>query len=282
MRAAAQGASCVIVQMRSASPSRIALEAAVDLARGLRSEVQSLFVEDERLFSLACLPCAREVPMTLGGRGSALSIERLQEEMRSAAASIRRELERLARSAEVPFRFGVVREAPDAAFERCCRDGAILAVAEPACGEEVELLSRRMLGEAGLSGLMLVGPRGRRRAGPVVIAAESGEDVDALLETGSRLRSARHPEVVLLVLNGARSRAAHHVGELQRLVEAMRPPMRLLTAEPGRGVAAAIANSLTRLGGGFLVARLSGSLAPGAGELRLLASAIECPVLLVR
>jgi hypothetical protein len=58
--------------------------------------------------------------------------------------------------------------------------------------------------------------------------------------------------------------------------------MRLVTAEPGRAIAAAIANSLTRIGGGFLVARLSGSLAPGTGELRLLASAIECPMLLVR
>lgn len=280
MKRARASASCVILQTRSAVPNRLAVEAAFDLARGLRFELQSLFVEDERLFSLACLPCAREV--TIGGRPSgALSLERLQQEMRLAASAVRREFERLAKAAEVPFRFGIVRDDPAAALDNCCRQGAILTFAEPVGAYEVARIAGLMAGERGLGGVMLVGPRGRRRSGPIVMAVERLEDVGELLRLSEQLRSPVHRRIVVLLLAEDRARLARLEADTRRMIGST-SQTQLAMAETSRGTAAVIASALDRSAGGLLVTRLSGELAPESRQLALLIAAIECPALLMR
>ena len=54
--------------------SAIALEAAVRVARAFRSEIESLFVEDEQLFDCASYGFVREV--SLSGRASRAAVAR--------------------------------------------------------------------------------------------------------------------------------------------------------------------------------------------------------------
>ena len=58
----------VVLQLGSAHPSVIALEAAVRIARAFQSEIESVFVEDEQLFDCAAYGFVREV--SLSGRQS--------------------------------------------------------------------------------------------------------------------------------------------------------------------------------------------------------------------
>ena len=54
----------VVLQLGSAHPSAIALEAAVRVARAFQSEIESLFVEDTQLFDCAAYGFVREVSLT--------------------------------------------------------------------------------------------------------------------------------------------------------------------------------------------------------------------------
>ena len=54
----------VVLQLGSAHPSIIALEAAVRIARAFQSEIESVFVEDEQLFDCAAYDFVREVSLT--------------------------------------------------------------------------------------------------------------------------------------------------------------------------------------------------------------------------
>ena len=53
-------------------------------------------------------------------------------------------------------------------------------------------------------------------------------------------------------------------------------------AAVARGEAAVVAEALRRLGGGFVICRFGGLVVPDEGDLRPLASVLECPLFLVR
>ena len=91
----------VVLQLGSAHPSTVALEAAVRVARAFQSEIESVFVEDAQLFDCAAYGFVREVSLT-GRQRRVMSTAGMTQDLRLAARAARRQLEVLARRAEVP------------------------------------------------------------------------------------------------------------------------------------------------------------------------------------
>ncbi|HVH16950.1 MAG TPA: hypothetical protein VNF72_01505, partial [Myxococcota bacterium] len=100
-----------VLQLGSVNPSAAALEAAVRVARAFQSEIESLFVEDAQLFDCAAYTFVREVSLT-GRQRRVMSPAGMTRDLRHAAQAARRQLEALARRAEVPLRSRVVRDEP--------------------------------------------------------------------------------------------------------------------------------------------------------------------------
>lgn len=96
----------VVVSLGSGAAHPAALEAAVWVARAFESELEALFVEDERLKILAELPFAREVSrLGLGQRP--MTPAQVSNEMKALHSALRSRMERLASEAQVIVRFGV-------------------------------------------------------------------------------------------------------------------------------------------------------------------------------
>jgi hypothetical protein len=71
----------VVVQLGSAHPSTIALEAAVRIAQAFHSEIESVFVEDSQLFDCAAYSFVREEIQrgTAAERDCGHGVERLDD-----------------------------------------------------------------------------------------------------------------------------------------------------------------------------------------------------------
>jgi hypothetical protein len=273
----------VVLQLGSAQPSTIALEAAVRVARAFQSEIESLFVEDEQLFHCAAYGFVREVSLT-GRQRRVMSAAAMTRDLQHAAQAARRQLEALARRAEVPLRTRVVRDEPLRALSIACAECGpwnVVALAEPFTSGNGGALKQLLVEIPGTTGLVMVGPKAQRVAGPVIVAVEDTEHLPAMLRTAGRLASLDSTQIVLLLVASDDELLARMDGEA-RLVVAEREDVRLEAAEVARGEAAVIAEALRRLRGGFVICQFGGLVVPDAGDLKPLASVLECPLLLVR
>jgi hypothetical protein len=273
----------VVLHLKSGRPSAIALEAAVRVARAFGSAVESLFVEDEQLFDCAAYGFAREVSLS-GHTSRALSPDTMMRDLHLAAQGARRQLEALARKAEVPLRCRVVRDEPLRALSIACAETGpwnVVALSEPfAAGDG--LLLRQLFGEvSGTTGLIAVGPKARRVTGPVVIALEDTAQLPDMLRAAERIAALDGSGIVLLLVAPDEERLERMDGEARLVIEA-REDVRIQSAAVTRGEAAAIAETLRRLNGGIVICRFGGLVAPDGGDLRPLASVLECPLFLVR
>ncbi len=117
----------ILVALDASAASLAALNAAVNLASRLHSEVHGLFVEDINLFRLAELPFAREIRY---GETVSRQVEReeLQRGLRARAAVLRHELAALAEQNKLRSTFQVVRGAVDSELVAAARDSDLLAL----------------------------------------------------------------------------------------------------------------------------------------------------------
>jgi hypothetical protein len=273
----------VVVQLGSAHPSAIALEAAVRVARAFQSEIECVFVEDAQLFDCAAYSFVREVSLS-GRQRRVVSAAGMTQDLRLAAKGARRQLEALARRAEVPLRSRVVRDEPLRAISIACAERGpwnLVALAEPFAGGTGGMLRQLLLEIAGTTGLVTVGPMAQRVTGPAIVVAEDAQRLPGMLRTAGRLAALDGSEVILLLVAGDEDGLALLEGQA-RLLAPEREELRIELAEVARGEAAVIAEGLRRLKGGFVICQLGGLIVPDAGNLRPLAAALECPLLLVR
>jgi hypothetical protein len=273
----------VVLQMGSARPSVVALEAAVRIARAFQSEIESIFVEDRQLFDCAGYGFVREVSLT-GRQSRAVSADGMTRDLRLAAQAARRQLEALARRADVPLRSRVVRDEPLRALSIACAESGpwnVVALAEPFAGGNGHLLKQLLVEIAGATGLVMVGPRARRVTGPAVVAVEDVGRMPALLRAAERLAAVDGAMIVLLVIAADEERLAQMEGQA-RLVVGAREDVRIETAAAARGLASVVAEALRRLKGGFVICQFGGLVVPDEGDLKPLASVLECPLFLVR
>jgi len=272
----------VVIQIKSGHPSAVALEAAVRIARAFGSDLESLFVEDEQLFDCAAYGFVREVSLS-GQQSRVLSPDTMMRDLHLAAQGVRRQLEALARTSEVPLRCRVVRDEPLRALTIACAETGpwnVVALAEPFTGNGA-MLKQLLVEVSGTTGLVTVGPRAQRVSGPVVVAIEDTAQLPDMLRTAERLAALDGAEIVLLLVAPDEERLERMDGEARLVVEA-REGIRIQSAAVARGAAAVIAETLRQLRGGIVICQFGGLVAPDQGDLRPLASVLECPLFLVR
>jgi hypothetical protein len=273
----------VVLQLGSAHPSAVALEAAVRVARAFQSEIESLFVEDAQLFDCAAYSFVREVSLT-GRQRRVMSKAGMTRDLQLAAQAARRQLEVMARRAEVPLRSRVVRDEPLRALAIACAETGpwnVVALAEPFSAGNCSSLRQLLLEVPGTTGLIMVGPKSKPVRGPTIVAVEDMERLPAMLRAASRLAAVDGTEIVLLLIAPDEERLARMDGEARLVVEA-REDVRIEQAAVARGESAVIAEALRRLKGGFVICQFGGLIVPEEGDLKALASVLECPLFLVR
>jgi hypothetical protein len=273
----------VVLQMRSGHPSAVALQAAVRIAQAFGSEIETLFVEDEQLIDCAAFGFVREVSLS-GRQPRPLSPDGIANDLRIAARGARRQVEALARSAEVPLRSRVVRDEPLRALSIACASSGpwnVIALAEPFTPSNSEMLKQLLVEVAGSTGLVVVGPKAQRVSGPSIVAIEDTAHLPAMLRAAERLAALDGNPVVLLLIGSDAERLQAMESDVRLVMEA-REDVRIELAQMARGATAAVAERLRRLRGGFVICQFGGSVMPEEGDLRPLGAALECPLFLVR
>jgi hypothetical protein len=276
----------VVIRLGAGHPSAIALEAAVRIARAFGSDLESLFVEDEQLFDCASYGFVREVSFS-GRQSRALTLDSMMRDLHLAAQGTRRQLEALARKAEVPLRCRVVRDEPLRALTIACAETGpwnVVALGEPFSGGNSGLLKQLMAEVSGTTGLVTVGPKAQRVSGPVVVAVEHTGELPDMLRTAERLAALDGAPIVLLLVAPDEAELARMDAETRQMVED-REGVRIQPAHAAamaHGEAAVIAETLRRLAGGIVICEFGGLVVPDEGDLRPLASVLECPLFLVR
>jgi hypothetical protein len=273
----------VVLHLRSSRPSAIALEAAVRIARAFQSEIESVFVQDEQLMDCADYGFVRETSLT-GRQQRRMTRDAVARDMHLASIGARRQIEALARRAEVPLRSRVVRDEPLRALSIACAETGpwnVVALAEPFSGGASGMLKQLLVEIAGATGLVLVGPQARRTTGPAIVAIEDIDHLPPMLKAGERLAALDGSEVILLLVASDEERLQWMDGQA-RLFIGDRDDVRIASAEVHHGEAAVIAETLRRMQGGFVIGQYGGLVVPDEGNLRPLGAALECPLFLVR
>jgi len=272
----------VVLHLRSSHPNTMAVEAALRVARAFGSDLESLFVEDEQLFDCAAYSFAREISLS-GQQSRPMSLDAMMRDLHLAAQGARREVEALARKAEVPLRCRVVRDEPLRALSIACAETGpwnVVALGEPFTGNSMTL--KQLISEvSGSTGLVTVGPKVLRVTGPIVVAVEDTAQLPDLLRTAERLAALDSAEIVLLLIASDDEQLYQMDGEARLVVEA-REGISIRSAAIARGEAAVIAETLRQLRSGIVVGQFGGLVVPDGGDLRPLASVLECPLFLVR
>ncbi|MEZ5923025.1 MAG: hypothetical protein R3D57_01425 [Hyphomicrobiaceae bacterium] len=275
----------ITLRLRSTAPSRLALQAAVEAARALEQRLSSVFIESSELVSLAALSCAREVTVA-SRRGNALTSERVEADLRLAAASAHRELRQLAAMAGIDLDFEVVRDDPAAALERALEPGALLALDEPFHPGDAVRLSHLLNEVEEIAGALITGPRSLRRRGPVVVAIEDAERAPALLTVADRLQTEVHQGIVLVLIGDTPERIRTLHSAIGRLPQRDRPiefaHAQIARAAAGRGSAGVLAEAVIRYQGSFAIAHLGRLIRARERELTVLSQTLECPLLLLK
>lgn len=272
----------VVLHLGSAHPSTVAIEAALRVARAFGSDLESLFVEDEQLFDCAAYGFVREVSLT-GQQSRAISLDGLMRDLHLTAQGARRQVEALARKAEVPLRCRVVRDEPLRALSIACTETGpwnVVALGEPFTGNGL-MLKQLICEISGSTGLVTVGPKAQRVTGPVVVAVEDTAQLPDLLRAAERLAALDDAEIVLLLIAPDEDQLFQMDGEARLVVEAGEG-VRIQSAAVARGEAAVIAETLRQLHGGIVICEFGGLVVPEGGDLRSLASVLECPLFVVR
>lgn len=280
---AAEARGRVVLQLLTANPNVVAIEAALRVAQAFQSSVETLFVEDMQVFDLASFPFAREISLT-GRRTRAISSSEIEQEFRLAFASLQRRIEAMAKAAEVPIRQRIVRDDPVTALATTCAECGpwnVVALAEPFGTMSSEALRSLFDAVADATGLVLVGPKARRTLGPVIVAVEDVDRLPSMIRAGERLAAVTNGPMVILPIADDDERVRWMEAQA-RLLLGERTDAQIITAGSARGATEVVAETLRRLNGGFIVSQFGGLVVPADRDLRALAAALECPLLLVR
>ncbi len=275
----------IVLRLRSAAPSRLALEAAVNAARALDKRLCGVFLESSELMSVAALSCVREVTLT-GRPGGELTRERLEHDLRLATASVHRELRELARLAGVELDFAIVEGDADEPIAGPFEAGTLIASGESLSATEAARLSHILNEVDEVAGVLITGPRVQRSRGPIVVAVEEAARILPLLGYAERLRLDHHPGIVLLLVADTRERIEALREAAERLLHPALPVTfahaLISRAAAGRGSAGILAEAVIRFGSGFAIAHLGRLIRAREQELKTLARTLECPLLLLK
>jgi hypothetical protein len=283
--AAGEGRGRVLLWLgNSTETSAPAIEAAMLLARAYQSEVESLFVEDSQLFDLTDFPFARFIGVD-GAGWQSLPRGDLERKVLFVGAALHRKVAEVAQRASIPFRSRVVRDDPLRAVARACADNGpwnVITLAEPfGAGDEVRL-GQIFADVADTTGVVVAGPMARRTQGAVVVVVEQFERLEPMLRVAERLAGVTAGSVKVMLVGDRVDDLSWMEGRVRLLFGETNTPQHLETVLAARGDVVPVVEAARRHSCGFLLAQFGGQLVSQDTSLRPLASALECPLLLVR
>ena len=273
----------VVLHLRSGQPNAVALAAAFRIAQAFRSEIESLFVEDQQLLELAGFPFAREISLS-GRRTRPLSRDDMARELRFMSLAISRQVERRAQAAEIPMRRRIVCDDPVTALATACTENGpwnVVAFADPFVPGDGDALRHIFEIVTATTGLVIVGPHAKRSEGPVVAVIEDMGHLEPMVRSATRLLREDGEEITLLLI-AEDAYKGHWMEGQARLALGDTPAIRIRLGADARGSGAVVAEDLRRLDPGFVIAQFGGMLIPREGDLKHLAAALECPLFLMR
>lgn len=278
---AGEGSGRVVLQMGPLL-SAVALDAALQVARSFRSEVEALYTDDGML-DLAAFPFAREISVAGAIKGPFDTDALRRRQHRTAAATLRRAAS-AARDAGIGFSSSVrPDDATSALAEACAERGPwnMVALGEPIGSHDVIKIREMFSSVWGTTGFVLTGPKATRTSGPVIAVVEDIERFAPLLRTAQHLAAAisSTPEVVLATDSPERLVQMEAQARLM-LTDELQSTLPMSTVSFGG--APAIGEMLRARGAGFVIAHYDGIAVPSQGEDTLLAESLEGPLLIVR
>lgn len=272
----------VVIELRSGSPSAVALQEAIHFAQAFDSDLEGLFINDEELEAMAELPVVRSVSLS-GRRNAGQASDNIRNELFLAAQSMRRQFDDLARHARLRHQFRTVHDQPIKAMLSACaddQDKSLIVLTETLALRHIAEIDQLMTSSENLFGVLLVGPGASRRSGPVIIVPENLENVETMIRSATMLASGSNPVIIFL--------ANEDEAELQRVSDELHnkltpvPGLNILSAPIPRDQPAVMTEAVRRLKGGLLITQFGGALVPSKESLASLATALECPLLIMR
>jgi nucleotide-binding universal stress UspA family protein len=270
----------ILVALDASPHSQATLEAAAELAVGLRAELLGLFIEDTNLLKLAGSSFGWETGFFSASRRQLNTLE-IERQLRAQASRVRRTLAIIAGRAQVPWSFRVARG--DIAPELLTAASEVDLVILGKMGGS--LAGRRRLGStartvlAQATCLTLVLQQGARLRLPVVVVYDGSPAAHRALDASTHLVQGKNGYLTVFILadepgmaRGLQTNVAKWLQ--QRGLEAR---YRWLVG----GDVQRLAHLVKTEGCGVLVFPSQGSRLHNEMFLRLL-DEVECPVLLVR
>ena len=275
-----QGIRRILVALDASPHSQAALEAAAELAVGLKAEVLGLFVEDVNLLKLAGSSFAWEMGFFSASRRQLSTLE-IERQLRAQASRVRRNLAMTAGRAQVAWSFRVVRGAIASELLAAASKADLIILGKTGWS----VAGRRRLGStartvlAQATCLTLVLQQGARLRLPVVVVYDGSPTAHRALDASTHLVRGKNGYLTVLILAdepGMAKSLQTDVAEWLR-ERGMEARYRWLV-----GVDVTLLTELVnREGCGVLVMPSQGSRLHNEMFLTLL-DEVECPVLLVR
>jgi len=123
----------ILVRLDSSRSSMRALDAATEMARIMKAEIEGLFIEDEELLRLAQLPFSSQIGSACGGEVP-IEVKTLEREFRLLARQAERALIKVASAASVPWRFSVRRGLVGELLGRAASDSDVVSLGRQSWG----------------------------------------------------------------------------------------------------------------------------------------------------
>jgi nucleotide-binding universal stress UspA family protein len=191
----------ILVALDVSPHSMTALEAAADLAAGLKAELVGIFVEDINLLRLAQLPFAREVGIFSTSRRQLTTLE-VERQLQAQARRARRALAIVAGRAQVPWSFRVARGVISSELLAAASEADLVILGKIGWSltraRRLGSTARAVLSQA--TCLTLILQEGRHLGLPVLIVYDGSVVAHKALAAAARLVRGRNGFLTVIVL----------------------------------------------------------------------------------
>jgi hypothetical protein len=273
----------VVLRLSSAVPERLAVLAALRLARAYQAELESIFIEDQHLIDMCGHAEAAEISLCGRDRRS-LSPVTLMRQYSYAARQAERRVAALAHQAQITYRARTIRDEPTHALNRACAESGpwnVVVLADAVHGRDRPAVQRLLDDMVGATALLLVGAAVCRIDGPVMIVLESLERLPLMLRVAERIAAEASAEIVVAMASSMDD-AATGMDDSVRLYLADRTDVHLISLARARGHTGALHEAVRRQRPGFLIGQAGAALLPANAGWSDVARALECPLFVMR
>lgn len=275
----------VVLRVRSGRPHPIAVDLAIRIAQAYQARLDSLFVEEPQLVDGARHAFVNEVSIS-GRTIRSLETRDVEAILGYEARSARQFIEARAAAASVPFMLRVTRDESLRALSVACAECGpwnIIVLGDPFSAHEPQTLVQ-MLGEiADATAIVAVGPKTVRGTGPILVAVESADRLDAMLRLAERLAGHDDDRAAIHVLPiGETADASHEIEAQLRLALGDVRDVAITMPLATLGAADVAIEAVRRAAPGLVIAQAGGALINADSSMSALARALECPIILVR